>query len=128
MAKTVSAAVFGAILMIATWSLSGLAADDKPREEYAVNFAGKIVMLTPANTNALASDNVAEVLKDAAIQNIGGRLFFIGAAQSAPDDAKYDWRKGSQVGVAIDQIESFYVFTPEQYDEMQRAMSSEGSE
>jgi hypothetical protein len=128
MAKAISASVIGASLVIAFWSLSGSAADDKLREEPAIDFAGKVVMLTPISSNALATENVAEVLESPTIQKIGGKMFFVGAAKAAPDEEKFDWRKGTRVGVAVDQVESFYVYTPEQYDEMQKTMASDETE
>jgi hypothetical protein len=128
MIKTVSAAVIGASLLIAFWSLSGSAADDKLREEPTIDFAGKVVMLTPTSSNALANENVAEVLESPTIQKVGGKMFFVGAAKAASDDEKFDWRKGTRVGVAVNQVESFYVYTPEQYDEMQKTMAADETE
>jgi hypothetical protein len=128
MTKTTSAVVIGASLLIAFWSLSGSAADEKPREESAIDFAGKVVMLTGVKSNGLESESVAEVLESPAIQKIGGKLFFVGAAKSSPDGEKVDWRKGTRVGVAMDHVEVFYVYTVEQYDEMQKTMAADETE
>ena len=40
-------------------------------------------------------------------------------------ERRSNWRKGTRVGVAMDHVEIFYVYTVEQYDEMQKTMAAD---
>ena len=123
--------------VIAIASLTADAADDKPVEKPTPNFIGRIVMLVVDHSNAMESKRGTEYLENAQLQEIGGRYFIFGDAYSPnseksesdeSSEASEDWRKGSQVGIAWDKVQQFYVFSPEQMDNMVKKWTKDRTE
>lgn len=101
------------------------AADDSTKDETVAAFKDKILMLVVDRSNALEKKTETEYISDAAIQKIGNRFFVTGTAYSfknvAGKELPYDWRRGSQVGVAWDTVRAYYAYSPEGLEEMMKA-------
>jgi len=109
--------VFGLALDTSSAFTAEEAADKAP----ALDMKGKVVMLMVDYSSALEDKRSSEYLLDASIQELGGRYFITGRAYSLkepPKDSPFDWRKGAQIGIAWDKVQQFYIFAPEQMEEI----------
>ncbi len=123
--------LFALLTVAAVIAMIAHAADDKPAEKRAPDFAGRIVMLVVDHSNALENKRGSEYLENAQLQEIGGRYFILGDAyspKSEAEDPSEDWRKGSQVGIAWEKVQQFYVFSPEQMDNMVKKWAKDRAE
>ena len=85
---------------------------------------GKIMVLLVDRSNALEQRHDSEVIENAKFQTIGGRLFIVGTAYENPND-EHDWRKGAEVGVAWEEVTSFYLYSSEQFQNYANSIDSE---
>jgi hypothetical protein len=107
------------------------AAEDSSDEQAGIDFKGKVVLLIVDHSNALENKRDTEYISNAVIQKLGGRYFITGNAYSledAPDNAPRDWRKGSQLGIAWEKVQQFYIFSPERMEEMIKRRLEEDDE
>ncbi|MGD9635868.1 MAG: hypothetical protein AB7G28_14560 [Pirellulales bacterium] len=111
--------------VISIGSLIAVAADiPEAPETSPIDFTGKIILLLVDRSNALEQKNDSEVIENARMANIGGRIFVIGTAYPNPHELN-DWRKGAEVGVAWEEVTSFYIFSKEQFQNYAKASESE---
>src|SRR3954465_443369 len=115
-------AVWAPILMLFAASvLPTHAAENETKKQSAINFKGKVLLLIIDRSSALEKKSDTEYLSDAVVQKLGDRYFITGTAYSWKDEAtkdRHDWRKGSQIGVAWEKVQQYYVFSPERMDEI----------
>lgn len=82
------------------------------------------MVLLVDRSNALEQKNDSEVIENARMASIGGRIFVTGTAYPNPGDSN-DWRKGAEVGVAWEEVTSFYIYSKEQFQNYAKASVSE---
>jgi|tagenome__1003787_1003787.scaffolds.fasta_scaffold20522624_2 hypothetical protein len=115
-----------AAILLAVFADCGLpthAAEKDAKEQSSLTFKGKVLLLIIDRSSALEKKSDTEYLSDAVVQKLGDRYFITGAAYSWKDDAakdRHDWRKGSQIGVAWEKVQQYYVFSPERMDEIMK--------
>jgi hypothetical protein len=117
-------AIAGCILSLFAACLSSAASPEKDaNEQSSVSFKGKVVLLIIDRSSALEKKSDTEYISDAVIQKLGDRYFITGAAYSWKDDTakdRHDWRKNSQIGVAWEKVQQYYVFSPERMEEIMK--------
>jgi hypothetical protein len=109
------------VLGLALGTSSALTAEESADKSPALDMKGKVVMLMVDYSSALEDKRSSEYLMDAVVQEIGGRYFITGRAYSLkepPKDSPIDWRKGAHIGIAWDKVQQFYIFAPEQMEEI----------
>jgi hypothetical protein len=119
------------LLVLVACAVPALAENESGDDQSPLDFKGKVVLLILDQSNALEHKSGSEYLRDAVIQELGGRFFITGSAYSfagTTDEPPRDWRKGSQIGIAWDKVQQFYVFSPEQMDEMLKKRMEEEDE
>jgi hypothetical protein len=119
MAKRGWLVVGGLLAMIAIGSFSALAQNENATAPETVSFQGKIVWAMIASSTVLEDGRNSEILKDPVLRKIGDRYFLVGTPHQRPDSTP-DWRASSEAGVAWESVQQFYVYTPEQFDEVMK--------
>ena len=117
-----------AAILLAAFALcvpATTAAESDAKEQSSMNFKGKVVLLIIDHSSALEKKSDTEYISDAVVQKLGNRFFITGAAYSFKETEesskpRADWRKGSQIGVAWDKVQQYYVFSPERMDEIMK--------
>jgi hypothetical protein len=93
-------------------------------ETAAFDSTGKIMVLLVDRSSALEQKQDSEVIENAKILTIGGRLFIVGTAYENPND-EHDWRKGAEIGIAWEEVTSFYLYSRKQFQNYAKAIDSE---
>jgi len=113
----------GAILIAVIVAVFSVQAEQETTPpSLAQRFKGKVVMVILSGTDA--QNGNSEALENVAIEKIGDRYFMTGdihLRKSELESPKTSWREASSGGIALDTIDQYYVFSPEQYD---KAMNS----
>jgi hypothetical protein len=131
MLKSNRVARLAVFLLAAVGASTAFAAEETASNSSPANFKGKVVMLMVDYSSALEDKRSTEYISDAAVEEIGGRYFVTGKAYSMkepPKDSPPDWRKGAYIGIAWDKVQQFYVFTPDQIEEMLKRRMNDGDD
>ena len=123
MPKKVVAILIGLLLIVCVDSLP-TDAQEKVESKASGYFHGNIVIFVTNSLNVLQTEDSSETLVDPVMETIGGRLFVTGTPKISkqPEDAGTgDWRSGARIGIAWDEVQRFYIYTPEQFTEMEKA-------
>jgi hypothetical protein len=98
-----------------------LAANETAKADTDIDFSGKVVLLIVDYSNAVENKRGTEYLNEPVIKKIGDRYFIAGKAFSlkeSPAGTDDDWRKGSDVGIAWEKVQQYYVFSPDKMVEI----------
>jgi hypothetical protein len=128
MTKPLLIALVGAPILISAIYLNGAAAESAATAIPSVDFHGKVVMLVLSGSSVLDTKGNSEVLDSPVLEKIGERLFIVGKAhisKSASNDSEDDWRDGASVGISWDRVQSFYAYTPEQFEKADKKINTE---
>lgn len=113
-----------AIIIVGSISAFGESESSDPD---VVSFQGKIVWAMIPSSTVLEDGRNSEILKDPVLRKIGGRFFLIGKPQQRPNSPT-DWRSGSEAGVAWDSVQQYYVYTPEQFEDVMKNFPNDEEE
>jgi hypothetical protein len=119
MAKFKWVAICVLFLCLIFGSLSVYAVDDEQEEPSPVNFEGHFVWVILKESIAIQNNPPSQVVKDAALREVGGRMFLVGTVEPHPDTTDIAAPAGS-VGVAWDCVQQYYVYTSKEYDALKK--------
>jgi hypothetical protein len=100
-------------------ALSVYAVDENVEEPSAVDFEGQIVWVVLKESIAIQNNPPSQVVKDAALREVGGRVFLVGTVEPHPDTSDRSAPAG-KVGVAWDCVQQYYVYTSKEYDALKK--------
>jgi hypothetical protein len=121
MLKLNRVALLALYLLVVVGASTAFTAEEAKSNSSTANFKGKVVMLMVDYSSALEDKRSTEYIIDPAVEEIGGRYFVTGKAYSMkepPKDSPPDWRKGAHIGIAWEKVQQFYVFAPDEIEEM----------
>jgi hypothetical protein len=95
-------------------ALSVYAVDENMAEPSAADFEGQIVWVILKESIAIQNNPPSQVVKDAALREVGGRMFLVGTVEPHPETTDRAAPAG-KVGIAWDCVQQFYVYSSEEY-------------
>jgi hypothetical protein len=127
MARLKRVAICVLSLAFAGESLSACAANETQEKSLAVDFEGQIVWVVLKESIAIQNNPPSQVVKDASLREVGGRMFLVGTVEPHPN-ATDQAAPAGQVGVAWDCVQQYYVYTAKEYDALKKLWQVKGDD
>ena len=85
------------------------------------SFRDKVLMVDAGPSNLMEGEGSSAVIGNASVLLIGDRYFIQGTAYY-PKSSKNRWYEGSTVGIALDKVSQYWLWTPEQFEQYMKRL------